>query len=60
VSSGDPDTTRRPSGNTATQLTYDEDTSSQEYYKTRTPRAAHFKDAVATRAQLLLRVRSYY
>jgi len=27
----DPETTRRPSGNTATQLTYDEDTSSQEY-----------------------------
>ena len=33
----DPDTTRRPSGNTATQLTYDEDTSSQKYHKERTP-----------------------
>ena len=40
VLSCDPDTTRRPSGNTATQLTYDEDRSSQKYYKTGTPRAA--------------------
>ena len=31
VSSPDPDTTRRPSGNTATPWTYDEDTSSQRY-----------------------------
>ena len=36
----DPDTMRRPSGNTATQKTYDEDTSSQKYYKKWTPRAA--------------------
>ena len=31
VLSSDPDTTRRPSGNTATLLTYDEDRSSQKY-----------------------------
>ena len=31
VLSLDPDTTRRPSGNTATHLTYDEDTSSQKH-----------------------------
>ena len=33
VLSFDPDTTRRPSGNTATLKTYNEDTSSQTYYK---------------------------
>ena len=33
VLSPDPDTTRRPSGSTATPLTYDEDTSSQKYYE---------------------------
>ena len=31
VLSVDAETTRRPSGNTATQLTYEEDTSSQKY-----------------------------
>ena len=31
VSSRDADTTRRPPGNTATPMTYDEDTSSQKY-----------------------------
>ena len=40
VLSHDADTTRRPSGNTATLETYDEDRSSQKYYKTGTPRAA--------------------
>ena len=33
VLSSDADTTRRPSGNTATLLTYDEDRSSQKYYQ---------------------------
>ena len=37
VLSLDPDTTRRPSGNTATPQTYDEAISSQKYYKKRTP-----------------------
>ena len=40
VSSYDPETTRCPSGNTATLVTYNEDTSSHKYYKKRTPRAA--------------------
>ena len=33
----EPDTTRCPSAETATSKTYDEDTSSQKYYKKRTP-----------------------
>ena len=37
VSSCDPDTTRRPSGETATPMTYDEDTSSQKYSGRRAP-----------------------
>ena len=37
VLSPDADTTRRPSGNTATLQTYDEDRSSQKYYKKWTP-----------------------
>ena len=40
VPSCDADTTRRPSGETATPLAYNEDTSSQKYHKKRTPRAA--------------------
>ena len=39
VLSSDPDTTRRPSGNTATPLTYDEDTSSQKYSERRATHA---------------------
>ena len=38
VLSLDADTTRRPSGNTATQLTYDEDRSSQKYIGRRNAR----------------------
>ena len=40
ILSHDPDTTCCPSGNNATHSTYNEDTSSQKYYKNRTQRAA--------------------
>ena len=45
VSSSDPETTCRPSGKTATHLTYNEDTSSQKYEK-RTPRAVRNASAL--------------
>ena len=53
VSSLDPDTMRRPSGDMATQLTYNEDRSPQKYYKMQTPCAALETSALPVGAVLL-------